>query len=182
MRNRSSFSFRVCISRSLLLRKGDRALETKAAACLGCAEQLRGSRSLVGGNSFEAAGRSIPGGLTTSSTRVGLMSTTVLRVNREGLDSGLSRCHIPCMTDKASRKHRPRDANQLAKRVVDMAVGVAPEDVDARPDSSKDPAAVALGRKGGAKGGPARARSLTAEERREIAYKAARARWSKRRK
>jgi hypothetical protein len=41
----------------------------------------------------------------------------------------------------------------------------------------KNPAAVALGRLGGLKGGPARAEKLTAEQRSEIARKAARARW-----
>jgi hypothetical protein len=43
----------------------------------------------------------------------------------------------------------------------------------------KDPAAVALGRRGGKKGGPARAAKLTAEQRREIARKAAQARWQR---
>jgi len=44
----------------------------------------------------------------------------------------------------------------------------------------KNPAAVALGRLGGVKGGPARAKKLSAEQRREIAKKAARARWKSR--
>lgn len=43
----------------------------------------------------------------------------------------------------------------------------------------KDPAAVALGRKGGLRGGPARAAKLSAEERRESARKAVQARWAK---
>jgi|HubBroStandDraft_3_1064219.scaffolds.fasta_scaffold953297_1 hypothetical protein len=43
----------------------------------------------------------------------------------------------------------------------------------------KDPAAVALGRRGGLKGGAARAKSLTAAQRKEAAKKAAEARWSK---
>jgi hypothetical protein len=42
----------------------------------------------------------------------------------------------------------------------------------------KNPAAVALGRLGGKKGGPARAKKLSAEQRREIARKAAEARWA----
>jgi hypothetical protein len=46
----------------------------------------------------------------------------------------------------------------------------------------KDPAAVALGRKGGLKGGPARAAKMTAEERRESARKAVQARWAKAKK
>ncbi len=50
---------------------------------------------------------------------------------------------------------------------------------DAKTDDGKDPAAVALGRKGGLKGGKARAKSLTAKQRSEIAKKAARGRWGK---
>lgn len=73
---------------------------------------------------------------------------------------------------------RPRDANQLAKLVVDLATGNAEE--EAPQESSKNPHAVALGRLGGRKGGKARAKSLTAKQRRSIAQKAARARWDKR--
>ena len=69
---------------------------------------------------------------------------------------------------------RPRDPNQLAKLIVDIATGEKPE---VNPNQGKDPAAVALGRKGGLKGGKARAKALTAEERSEIAKKAAKARW-----
>ena len=45
--------------------------------------------------------------------------------------------------------------------------------------SSKNPAAVALGRLGGLKGGKARSQKLSAEQRREIAQRAARIRWNK---
>jgi hypothetical protein len=72
-----------------------------------------------------------------------------------------------------SRK-RPRDPNQLAKLIVDLATGEA-EEPD--PDAGKNPAAVELGRKGGLKGGKARATKMTAEERSESARKAAQARW-----
>lgn len=74
-----------------------------------------------------------------------------------------------------SRK-RPRDANQLAKLVVDLATGEADE---SDPDAGKDPAAVELGRRGGKKGGKARAKKMTAKERSEAAKKAARARWDR---
>jgi hypothetical protein len=47
------------------------------------------------------------------------------------------------------------------------------------PDDGKDPAAVALGRKGGLKGGKARAAKLTPEQRSEIARKAAQERWAR---
>ena len=72
---------------------------------------------------------------------------------------------------------QPSDPNQLAASVVARATGVgnAPE----KP-RKKNPAAVALGRRGGLKGGKARAASLSATERREIARKAAVARWDRR--
>lgn len=69
---------------------------------------------------------------------------------------------------------RPRDVNSLAKHIVDEATGEAEPPIE----DARDPAAVALGRKGGKKGGDARARSLTPARRQEIAKKAARARWS----
>ena len=73
---------------------------------------------------------------------------------------------------------RPRDLNQWAKRMVDIATGEA-NDTPATPeDEGKDPAAVSLGRKGGLKGGKARAASMTAERRAEIAKKAAKKRWN----
>jgi hypothetical protein len=72
-----------------------------------------------------------------------------------------------------SRK-RPRDPNQLGKLIVDLATGEA---LDPDPDEGKDPAAVALGRKGGLKGGKARAEKMTAEKRSESARRAAQARW-----
>ena len=75
-----------------------------------------------------------------------------------------------------SRK-RPRDVNALAAFLVEKATS---EDRDDEPaDDGKDPAAVALGRKGGLKGGKARAAKLTPEQRSAIAKKAAAARWSK---
>lgn len=75
----------------------------------------------------------------------------------------------------AQRPKRPRDPNQLAKLIIDMATGEAPKDASA--DDGKNPAAVALGRLGGLKGGKARAASLTKKRRHEIAKIAARSRW-----
>lgn len=72
-------------------------------------------------------------------------------------------------------KKRPRDANQLAKLIVDIASG---EVEDKAPDEGKDPAAVERGRKGGMKGGEARAAKLSPKQRSEIAKKAAAKRWS----
>jgi hypothetical protein len=73
-------------------------------------------------------------------------------------------------------RKRPADVNQLAKLVADLATGDA---VEPDPTSGKDPAAVARGRKGGLKGGKARAERLTAEERSAVARKAALARWNR---
>jgi hypothetical protein len=78
------------------------------------------------------------------------------------------------MPDRSSK--RPRDVNELARQLVDEATGEAPK-LD--PDDGKDPAAVALGRKGGLKGGKARAAKLTPEQRSEAARKAAAARWGR---
>jgi hypothetical protein len=81
---------------------------------------------------------------------------------------------------KRSRKKLPRDINQLGKAIVDLATGNAPPEPD--PDAGKNPAAVALGRLGGKKGGPARAKKLGKRKLREAAKKAAAARWGKKRK
>jgi len=80
------------------------------------------------------------------------------------------------MPDQSSKKpKRPRDLNVLAKKIVDLATEGEP----AEEPSEKNPHAVALGRLGGKKGGKARAEKLTPEERKEIARKAAKARWEK---
>jgi hypothetical protein len=75
---------------------------------------------------------------------------------------------MPKRTSK--KKDKEEDVNILAKSIVDKATEEPPE---------KNPAAVALGRLGGLKGGKARAEKLTAKERKEIAKKAAQARWKK---
>lgn len=72
------------------------------------------------------------------------------------------------------RSRKPADLNRLASSIVDEATGEAPDQ-----DEGKDPAAVALGRKGGMKGGKARAAKLSAEQRSAAARKAAEARWSR---
>ncbi len=71
---------------------------------------------------------------------------------------------------------RPRDISQLAASIVKEATG---EDQPKQPTKEKNPAAVALGRLGGLKGGPARSKNLTKKKRIEIARKAAQARWGK---
>ena len=75
------------------------------------------------------------------------------------------------------RSSNPCDLNKLAASIVEQATSEEPRP---DPDEGKDPNAVALGRKGGKKGGEARAAKLTPEERSEIARRAAAARWKKR--
>ncbi len=75
-----------------------------------------------------------------------------------------------------SRKRRPADLNSLAASIVADSVD---ENRDEPADDGKDPAAVALGRRGGLKGGPARADKLTPDQRSEIARQAAASRWAK---
>ncbi len=74
------------------------------------------------------------------------------------------------------RGKRPRDPNQLAKWIVDKSTGQIPESKEA---DRRNPAAVALGRLGGIKGGKVRAKRLSSQRRRAIAAKAAAARWKK---
>lgn len=73
------------------------------------------------------------------------------------------------------------DLNELAKAVTDQATGENPPQPEPPPEEApgKNPAAVALGRLGGKRGGPARAARMTPEQRRESAKKAASARWHK---
>ncbi len=73
------------------------------------------------------------------------------------------------MPKRSSNKKSPRDVNLLAASIVEEATG-----------DDKNPAAVALGRLGGLKGGKARAAKLSKKRRSEIAKKAAQARWGKR--
>lgn len=73
----------------------------------------------------------------------------------------------------AKKSRKPADLNKLAAAIV----GDATDDERPDQDNGKDPAAVALGRKGGEKGGKARAAKMTPEERSEAARKAAKARW-----
>jgi len=73
------------------------------------------------------------------------------------------------------RSSKPRDLNQLAHTITQLSTTDQPPD---EAEEEKDPAAVRLGRKGGLKGGKARAAKMSADERQRAARKAARARWS----
>lgn len=72
------------------------------------------------------------------------------------------------MLERSSKKQTPKDPNKLAAYIVEAATNEPNE---------KNPHAVALGRLGGKKGGVARAKKLTPEKRKEIAKRAAQARW-----
>jgi len=65
----------------------------------------------------------------------------------------------------------------MAARIVEQATDESSPAAD--PDEGKDPAAVELGRRGGKKGGKARAARMTPEQRSEAARKAAKARWER---
>ncbi len=78
------------------------------------------------------------------------------------------------------KKNKRKDINELAFNIVQQAteeqpINKAPSDLP----TDKNPHAVALGRLGGLKGGPARAKKLSKKKRSEIAKKAAKARWWK---
>jgi hypothetical protein len=83
-------------------------------------------------------------------------------------------------TNKRPGTARDHDFTTIARRVVEQAIG---EQLDGSPlpdkNAGKNPHAVALGRLGGQKGGKARAQTLSPRRRREIAKKAAAARWEK---
>lgn len=86
------------------------------------------------------------------------------------------------MARKSRKQKREHDFAVTAFRVVQEATGQAePESEETEPEltEGKNPHAVALGRLGGLKGGKARANNLTPEQRKEIARKAAQARWGK---
>lgn len=76
----------------------------------------------------------------------------------------------------AKKTKLPADTNKRAKSIVDLATGEKPETT---PQDEVKAAAAALGRLGGLKGGKARAKSLSAKKRSEIAKKAAASRWAK---
>ena len=78
------------------------------------------------------------------------------------------------------RSSKQKDTQELARHILDIVVPDAEQlpPPEAEPKPEKNPAAVALGRLGGLKGGKARAAKLTAEQKTKIAQKAARVRWA----
>lgn len=96
------------------------------------------------------------------------MKSQISRAREAGFAPSAGRHYLEGMTD---RPKRPRDANQLAKFIVDLATGEA---TDALP-----PPKAEAQQKGGRKGGAIRASNLPASKRSEIATNAAQARWGK---
>jgi hypothetical protein len=77
------------------------------------------------------------------------------------------------------KRKKSSDVNVAAFEILQEAIKQTPQsEPTIIPTKEKNPAAVALGRLGGLKGGPARAKSLSAKKRKEIARKAANTRWS----
>jgi hypothetical protein len=90
------------------------------------------------------------------------------------------------MPTRSSKKSKPSDISQLTRAIVEEAKGESltehalPKEPSKEPTRQKNPAAVALGKLGGKKGGLARRDKLSKERLREIAQKAAQVRWAKR--
>jgi len=88
------------------------------------------------------------------------------------------------MPKRSSKKSKPADISQLARVIVEEATGESltkqpsQKEPPKEPPRKKNPAAVALGKLGGKKGGPARAKKLSPERRKAIAETAARVRWA----
>lgn len=81
------------------------------------------------------------------------------------------------MLKRSSKIPRESDANQPAEGMVEAAKSSGESEIEEKDEKLKNPAAVALGKLGGKKGGPARAKKLTPERRSEIAREAAKKRW-----
>ena len=83
-----------------------------------------------------------------------------------------------CMPKRSrSKQGKKLDLNELAASITNEAINETPPEEAKPEDEGKNPAAVALGRLGGLKGGKARAAKLTPKQRSESARKAANARW-----
>jgi len=84
---------------------------------------------------------------------------------------------------RRSSKPLPKDPNKLAYEIVRLSIEEEPEEKSNSPQEVAQDTISAylslIGKKGGLKGGPARAKKLSAKKRKEIAQNAARARWTK---
>jgi len=85
---------------------------------------------------------------------------------------------------RRSSKPLPKDPNKLAFQIVQLSTEEEPEEEKKEPEQANEKSMISkylalIGKKGGLKGGPARAKKLSAKKRKEIAQKAAKTRWSK---
>ena len=80
---------------------------------------------------------------------------------------------------RRSSKKLPKDPNQLAYEIVRLSTEEPEEKTPPQEKSAISKYLSEIGRKGGLRGGPARAKKLSKKQRKEIAQKAAKARWSK---
>jgi hypothetical protein len=93
--------------------------------------------------------------------------------------------HTTALPKRTSKKSKLTDISQLARAIVEEATGdlltnqPPSQEPTQKPIPQKNPAAVALGKLDGRKGGEARAKKLSPEQRKVIAQKAARARWGR---
>ena len=95
----------------------------------------------------------------------------------EGLSYSGQAYHMAVIMADSKLTPRPRDPNQLAKLIADIATGETSDRL--MTEDGRDLAAVMLGRRGGLKGGKARADALSPARRSAIAAQAAKARWGK---
>ena len=83
------------------------------------------------------------------------------------------------MQKRSSKKIDKKDINIIAANIVKQTTNELIPKPPKKEDQDKNPAAVALGKLGGLRGGRARAEKLSPERRQEIAKKAANTRWSR---
>ena len=103
-------------------------------------------------------------------------SSSCTVVHQFEIRGGSSPARRPCDTPvMATRPKRPADFAQRAKLIIDIATGQVPPDPPIAPESAR----AKVGRKGGLKGGKARAKALSPTRRKTIARKAASARWKR---
>lgn len=98
-----------------------------------------------------------------------------------GLAFGFRLWHSAGMPKRIKHTKRPKDVNQLAHRLVELSTAEpeAPQEIAPAPPTNISEYMAAIGRKGGQIGGKRRLTTMTAKKRKNIAIKAARARWNK---
>src|SRR5438552_3873112 len=103
---------------------------------------------------------------------------TPIRI-QQGLQERLRRWHHLTMPHRSSKPEEDVMENNRNSLIVAESTGTPPlKSPEPEPEAAIRAAAAALGRRGGIKGGPARARALSAKRRKAIAKAAAIARWS----